>query len=93
MAGTRKKPDQVVSTLRQVEVLQGQGTSNGVSNAFEIHVRSVSRNNAAMRLRPGPGGQPIEITSGSSSCRFELNIPETETVYVDLGEITCELSD
>ena len=40
-----------------------------------------------------PGGQPIEITSGSSSCRFELNIPETETVYVDLGEITCELSD
>ncbi len=39
-----------------------------------------------------PGRYPAEIFSSDAICRFTLNIPESEEVYVNLGEINCEVS-
>ncbi len=38
-----------------------------------------------------PGMHPARILSDKGMCSFELQIPQSDELIVDLGEITCEL--
>ena len=58
MAGKREKPEEIVSKLRQVEVLQGQGATIAEADAFRIALRCNGRgSHADYRTRPYRNGK------------------------------------
>jgi outer membrane usher protein len=38
-----------------------------------------------------PGRFPAKVTLGDEECRFEINVPESNEMSVNLGEIVCEM--
>lgn len=60
----------------------GQKVESVVGKSGEFYIENLA-----------PGSHLAEIYSGSKICRFTLNIPESQEVYVNLGELSCEVSN
>jgi len=60
----------------------GQKVDSVVGKSGEFYIENLA-----------PGSHLAEIYSGSELCRFTLNIPESQEMYVNLGEISCEVSN